>query len=76
MQLRSAAITWILLKAGEMAEVPLTAHSVLLVPLLQPRSAGWPQSVADRPVALLQPLLGHAMGLGYIADVVEKQEKN
>lgn len=58
-----------------MSEVPLTAHSVLHVPLLHPRPAGWPVTVADRPVALLKPLLGHAMGLGYIADVVEKQEK-
>lgn len=59
-----------------MSEVPLTAHSVLHVPLLQPRSAGWPVAVTDRPVALLKPLLGHAMGLGCIADVVEKQEEN
>lgn len=59
-----------------MSEVPLTAHSVLHVPLLHPLPAGWPVAVADRPVALLKPLLGHAMGLGYIADVVEKQEES
>lgn len=60
-----------------MYEGPLTTHSPLHLPLLEPINfaAGWPPYVPGRGVAFFQPLLAHGHGLGYIESTVEKQEE-
>lgn len=61
-----------------MSGKPITLIAPLFWRLLEPLdfSQGSPGRVLISPTALVKPLLTHAMGLGYIADTVEKQEDN
>ena len=56
---------------------PITLVAPLLVPLLTPQdwSPGSTRGMTPVAPALLRPLLGHAMGRGYIAATVKKQEQ-
>lgn len=61
-----------------MSGKPVTLSGPLFLPLLQPLdfSHGLPGRFPGAQIALFKPLLAHAVGLGYIADVVEKQEES
>lgn len=57
---------------------PVTLIAPLFWRALDPLdfSQGLPGRFPLSPLALVKPLLAHATGLGYIADVVEKQEES